>query len=75
MFMFNYIIDLTECFYHYYHTLNMITANTRQSYPRSITHTFLISLPTSQSITILCFIITFHLAFSHLGCTLYILIT
>ena len=60
--MFNCITDLTHWFSHNSNSLNMTKTSTiifsRHSYPLSITHMFLLSLPTSQSITILGFTIT-----------------
>ena len=66
--MFNCITDLTHWFYHNSISLNMINTDTiifsRPSSPLSITHPFLLYLPTSQSITILDFTITSHLDYS-----------
>ena len=68
MSMFNCITDLTEWFFHNSISFYMTTIDTiifsRPSYPLSITHPFLLSLPTSQSITTLGFIITSHLDYS-----------
>ena len=63
--MFNCIIDLTHWFSHNSISLNMNKTNiiifSRPSYPLSITHPYLLYLPTSQSITTLSFTITSHL--------------
>ena len=60
--MFNCITDLTEWFSHNYLSLNMTKTNTkifsRPSSPLSITQPFLLSLPTSESITTLNFTLT-----------------
>ena len=64
MSMFNCITDITEWFFHNSLFLNMTKTDTiifsRHSYPLSITHPFLLSLPTSQSINTLGFTITYH---------------
>ena len=56
MSMFNCITDLTEWFSHNSLSLNMTKTDTiifsRPSSPLSITHPFLLYLPTSESITI-----------------------
>ena len=68
MSMFNFITDLTEWFSHNYLSLNMTKTDTiifsRPSSPLSITHPFLLSLPTSESINTLCFTLTSHLDYS-----------
>ena len=65
MSMFNCITDLTEWFSHNSLSLNMTKTDTiifsRPSSPISITHPFLISLPTSESITNIGFTLTSHL--------------
>ena len=65
MSMFSCITDLTHWFSHNSISLNMTKTNTiifsRLSYPLSITHILLLSLSTSQSITIIGFTITSHL--------------
>ena len=65
MSMFNCITDLTEWFSHNSLSLNMTKTDTiifsRPSSPLSITHPFLLSLPTSESITTLGFTLTSHL--------------
>ena len=68
MYMFNFITDLTYWFSHNSISLNMTKTNTiifsRPSSPLSITHPFLIFLPTYHSITTLGFTITSHLDYS-----------
>ena len=68
MSMFNYITDLTEWFSYNSLSLNMTKTDTiillRPSSPLSITHPFLLSLPTSESITTLGFTLTSHLDYS-----------
>ena len=68
MSMFNCITDLTNLFSHNSIYLNMTNTGTiifsRPSYPLSLTHPFLLYLPTSQSITTLGFTITSHLDYS-----------
>ena len=68
MSMFNCITDLTEWFSHNSLSLNMTKTDTiiysRPSSPLSITHPFLLSLPTSESITTLGFTLTSHLDYS-----------
>ena len=68
IYMFNCITDLTEWFFHNSISFYMTTIDTiifsRPSYPLSISHYFLLSLPTSESITTLGFIITSHLDYS-----------
>ena len=68
MSMFNCITDLTEKFSHNSISLNMTKTDTiifsRPSSPISITHPFLLSLPTSESITTLGFTLTSHIDFS-----------
>ena len=68
MSMFNCITDLTEWFSHNSLSLNMTKTDTiifsRPSSPLSINHPFLLSLPTSQSITTLGFTLTPHLDYS-----------
>ena len=68
MYMFNCITDLTELFFHNSLSLNMTKTDTiilsRPSYPISITHPFLLSLQTSEFITTLDFIVTFHIDYS-----------
>ena len=79
--MFNCITDLTHWLSHNSISLNMTKTNniivSRHSSPLSITHLFLLSLPTSQSQTILGFTITYHLDYSldSREYTLHILIT
>ena len=66
--MFNCITDLTEWFSLNSLSLNMTKTDTiiflRPSSPLSITHPFLPSLPTSESITTLGFTLTSHLYYS-----------
>ena len=70
MSMFKCITDLTEWFSHNSLSLNMTTTDiptiifSRPSSPLSIIHLFLLSLPTSESITTLGFTITSHLDYS-----------
>ena len=68
MSMFNCITDLTEWFSHNSLSLNMTKTDTIifsiPSFPLSITHPFLLSLPTSESITTLDFTLTYHLEYS-----------
>ena len=68
MSMFNCITDLTEWFSHNSLSLHMTKTDTiiflRHSYPLSITHPFLLSLPTSESINTLGFTLTSHLDYS-----------
>ena len=70
MYMFNCFTDLTEWFSHnsLSLSLNMTKNDTiifaRPSYPLSITHPFLLSLPIYESINTLCFTITSHLYYS-----------
>ena len=68
MSMFNCITDLTELFSHNSLSLNMTKTDTiifsRPSSPLSITHPFLLFLPTSESITTLGFTLTSHLDYS-----------
>ena len=65
MSMFKCITDLTEWFSHNSLSLNMTKTDTiifsRPSSPLSITHPFLLSLTTSESITTLGFTLTSHL--------------
>ena len=60
-YIFDFITDLTELFSHNYISLNMTKTGTilfsRPSSPLSITHPFLLSLLTSESITTLGFTI------------------
>ena len=68
MSMFNCITDITEWFSHNSLTLNMTKTDTiilsRPGSPLSITHPFLLSLSTSESITTLGFTLTSHLDYS-----------
>ena len=68
MSMFNCITDLTEWFSHNSISLNMTKTDiiifARPCSPLSITHHFLLSLPTSESITILSFTISSILDYS-----------
>ena len=68
MSIFNYITDLTEWFYHNSLSLNMTKTDTiifsNPSSPLPITHPFLLSLPTSATITTLGFTISSHLDYS-----------
>ena len=68
MSMFNCITDLTEWFSHNSLSLNMTKTDTiifsGHSSPLSITHPFLLYLPTSESITTLGFTLTSHLDYS-----------
>ena len=68
MYMFNCLTDLTEWFSHNSLYLNMTKTDTiifsKPSSPLSITYPFLLSLPTSESITTLGFTITSHLYYS-----------
>ena len=68
MSMFNCITDLTEWFSHNSLSLNMTETDTiifsRPTSPLSITHPFLLSLPTTKSITTLGFTLTSHLDYS-----------
>ena len=65
MYMFNFNTDITGWFSH--NSLYLIMTKTgniifsRSSYHLSITHSFLLSIPTSKSITNIGFIITYHL--------------
>ena len=65
MSMFNCITDLTEWFSQNLLSLNMTKTDTiifsRPSSPLSIIHPFLLSLPTSESITTLVFTLASHL--------------
>ena len=66
--MFNCITDLTEWFSHNSLSLNITKTDTiifsRPIYTLSMTHPFLLYLPTSESITTLGFTITSHQAYS-----------
>ena len=64
----NCLTELTDWFSHNSLSLNMTKTDTiiisRPTYPLIITHPFLLSLPTSQSITTLGFTINSHLDYS-----------
>ena len=66
--IFNCLTELTGCFSHNSLSRNMTKNDTiilsRPTYPLIITHPFLLSLPTSQSITTLGFTINSHLDYS-----------
>ena len=68
MSMFNCITDLTEWFSNNSLSLNMTKTDTiifsRPSFPLSITHSFLLPLPTSESITTLGFTLTSNPVYS-----------
>ena len=68
MSIFKCITYLTKWFFHNSLSLNITTTDTiiftRPSSPLSITHPFLLSLPTSESITTLGFTLTSNLDYS-----------